>query len=447
MFIQKSLFILVTTHFIGKLFVSARDQRQIRLSLPLITRTNQLPLRFSYQLFSTTSQSISDIELTSNKIVGKTMRRSSRKQINDENLIAVSDSAKVAKQMSKSDISYKTSTNTRKRKLEAEIISDDKASNAVSDEQTFIKSQPKRKSKSIGEDADLQNDNKKKRKIMKASSAGDGEDKVNLDYTLTGTFDESKLKEIMEKASQLPKTRDGWKVIDGLKHLIHVDSRFKELICKYGLPSILQDSGNRDIDPFNSLLETIIYQQLALGAAKTVYERFVNALSADKKLEVITPQDILNTSFEVKEINGKRKILVNGLVTGLSWQKSNYIRSLAEHFADESKLKGVNLSKLSDNDLFKHLISIKGLGEWSVHMFMMFTLHRPDVLPLGDLALRRGMCSFFGLSRKRIESTNSSPELTELCKSWSPYSSLASLYMWDLSKISKKEKVKKSKKD
>ena len=82
---------------------------------------------------------------------------------------------------------------------------------------------------------------------------------------------------------------------------------------------------------------------------------------------------------------------MNGSKPGLSSQKLGYIRSLASHFSDPSKLKGVNLSVLSDHELHEKLGSVKGLGPWSVEMFQMFKLRKQDVFSVGDQAIQRGM--------------------------------------------------------
>ena len=281
------------------------------------------------------------------------------------------------------------------------------------------------------------------RKSILKNSISKEKEKINEDvfdssvYKWSETYDEEVFLDILNRSQSLV-TRGGWRVSDGIQHLVNIDNRFKDLVFRYGIPSIFEIDHDENIDPFHALLKTIVYQQLATKAADTVFQRFSHALSPDVKLDSICPKHVLNSSFDVTMIDGKKKVLVNGVTSGLSESKSKYIVSLAEHFNDDSKLMNVDFNSLSDDELFKRLVDVKGLGPWSVHMFMIFTLHRPNVLPVGDLGLRRGLCSFHNLSRKRIEGSDSSIELKELCASWSPYCSLGSLYMWKVSDDAKK---------
>jgi DNA-3-methyladenine glycosylase II len=109
---------------------------------------------------------------------------------------------------------------------------------------------------------------------------------------------------------------------------------------------------------------------------------------------------------------------------GLSRAKVAYLRSLAEHVSDGS-LELNSLSELDDDRVIEELVAVKGLGPWSAHIFLMFHLQRPDVLPLGDLGIRRAVMSCYGLSELPAPE-----ELTEIAKPWRPYRTLACLFLW-----------------
>lgn len=122
------------------------------------------------------------------------------------------------------------------------------------------------------------------------------------------------------------------------------------------------------------------------------------------------------------------------MLCGLSEQKYKYIISLTEHFMDCNKLKNVNFNNITDEELFNKLIQVKGLGAWSIHMFMIFQLYRNNILPTGDLAVRRGICILNNLPLKSYENGKKSEnELKLKYKHWEPYSTIASIYMWDIS--------------
>ena len=111
---------------------------------------------------------------------------------------------------------------------------------------------------------------------------------------------------------------------------------------------------------------------------------------------------------------------------------NSYIQSLAEHFNDTSKLKGVDLEQLSDVELGKRLIAVKGIAQWSVDMFMIFKLKRPDILSNKDLAIRKGVAKFYGKNIESFRKDNkyNRSRVNELTAHWAPYRSLASLYMY-----------------
>src|SRR5436305_2324727 len=124
-------------------------------------------------------------------------------------------------------------------------------------------------------------------------------------------------------------------------------------------------------DPeFHSLAEAIIYQQLNGKAAITIFKRFA-ALAG----EPLTPEGILKLSDEQMRS------------VGLSKQKSSYLKDMAERAA-RGELDFTRLPKMSDDEVIKHLTQVKGVGVWTSHMFLMFTLRRPNVLPTGDFGIQ-----------------------------------------------------------
>ena len=110
---------------------------------------------------------------------------------------------------------------------------------------------------------------------------------------------------------------------------------------------------------------------------------------------------------------------------GLSGAKAKYVRSLAEHVIS-GQLELDRLDDQSDEEIMTELTAVKGLGEWTAHMFLLFHLGRPDVLPVGDLGVRRVVERLYGL-----EGLPSAAELEALGERWRPYRSLAALYLWE----------------
>ena len=109
---------------------------------------------------------------------------------------------------------------------------------------------------------------------------------------------------------------------------------------------------------------------------------------------------------------------------GISGRKADYLHDLAAKFLSEA-LSDEKLAAMSEDDLVTALTAVKGIGVWSAHMFMIFHLHKPDVLPVGDLGIRRGFQKLYQLKKEP-----SAAEMQALALSWRPYRSLASWYLW-----------------
>jgi DNA-3-methyladenine glycosylase II len=192
-------------------------------------------------------------------------------------------------------------------------------------------------------------------------------------------------------------------VKDAEKHLRAVDPVLGALIDKHGK----YDVQVRE-DPYHALLRAILFQQLAGAAANAIQKRF-HALYGDRPP---TPEELLDTSEEDLR------------AAGLSRQKLGYMRDLALHMV-EGKLDFAVIPTLDDDEVTKRLTAVKGLGEWSAHMFLMFHLGRPDVLPVGDLGVRNGMKVAYGL-----EESPTPKQALEIGAKWAPYRSVGSWYMW-----------------
>lgn len=164
-------------------------------------------------------------------------------------------------------------------------------------------------------------------------------------------------------------------------------------------------------NPFQSLVRSIIFQQLSGKAATSILNKFKN-LWPKKKFPA--PQDVLKISDE--ELRG----------AGLSRGKIIYIRDLANKFIDGT-ISPKKFSKMSDEEIVEHLVAVKGIGPWTAHMFLMFALNRPDVLPTGDLAIQKGFKKAFNLRQMPSEK-----KMHNLAKDYIGERTYLSLHLWAL---------------
>jgi len=158
---------------------------------------------------------------------------------------------------------------------------------------------------------------------------------------------------------------------------------------------------------FSSLAEAIVYQQLNGKAAETIFKRFA-ALAGDP----VTPEGILKLSEE--QLRG----------VGLSKQKSAYLRDLAQKTA-EGILDFSKLPELPDEEVIEHLTQVKGIGLWTAHMFLIFSLRRLNVLPTGDYGVQMALKRHY---RKR--KLPKPKDMEKIARAWEPYRSMACWYMW-----------------
>ncbi len=193
-------------------------------------------------------------------------------------------------------------------------------------------------------------------------------------------------------------------------HLRRADPVMGRLIDGYGGPLPLErDARGRPAELYGALVRSIAGQQLSVKAAAAIYAR----LTARFGGRTPTAEEIL--ADDPEDLRA---------AAGFSRAKVTYLRSLAEHVLD-GRLHLDRLAELPDEEVVAELTEVRGVGEWTAHMFLMFTLHRPDVLPVGDLGVRNAVQRSYGLERPPGPA-----ELTALAEPWRPHRTRASLYLW-----------------
>jgi DNA-3-methyladenine glycosylase II len=174
------------------------------------------------------------------------------------------------------------------------------------------------------------------------------------------------------------------------------------------LPSSRSGRPERD-DHYGALVRSIVGQQLSVLAARAIYGRLTERFGGRPP----TPQEIL--ADEPEELRA---------AAGLSRAKVGFLRSLAEHVLS-GELELERLDGLPDEEVIAELVAVKGLGEWTAHMFLMFHLERPDVLAVGDLGIRRAIERAYGL-----EQLPAPAEVERIGEPWRPHRTLACRYLW-----------------
>jgi DNA-3-methyladenine glycosylase II len=182
------------------------------------------------------------------------------------------------------------------------------------------------------------------------------------------------------------------------------------LIDEHGGPlPLAPDSRGRPADLYGALVRSIAGQQLSVLAARAIWRRLTERFDG----RTPTPQEILADDPEALRA-----------AAGFSRAKVAYLRSLAEHvLAGDLELD--RLAELPDEEVVGELTAVKGIGEWTAQMFLMFTLHRPDVLPTGDLGVRNAIMRAYGL-----ETPPRPAEMEAMAEPWRPYRTSACLYLW-----------------
>jgi DNA-3-methyladenine glycosylase II len=191
------------------------------------------------------------------------------------------------------------------------------------------------------------------------------------------------------------------------EHLRRTDKRLAKLIAKSVAFALEIEEAQT---PYEALLEAIVYQSISGKAAATIFGR-IKALGANGRCP--TPQEILaNRDQTLRE-------------AGLSYAKAAAMKDLAQKTVEGIVPTMEEAHALSDEELVARLISVRGIGAWTVEMFLIFRLGRPDVLPIHDYGVQKGFALTYG--RKVIPKPR---ELAAFGERWRPYRTVASWYMW-----------------
>lgn len=166
---------------------------------------------------------------------------------------------------------------------------------------------------------------------------------------------------------------------------------------------------DRPADAYGALLRAIVGQQLSTKAARTIYGRVTDLFGGSAP----SPEQLLGADEE--DLRG----------AGLSGRKVEYVRDLATHVL-EGELELERLGELSDEEVIAEIVAVRGLGQWTAEMFLLFHLERPDVLSGGDLGIRKAVQIEYGL-----ETMPTPLQVLEIGETWRPNRSLASLYLWE----------------
>jgi DNA-3-methyladenine glycosylase II len=181
----------------------------------------------------------------------------------------------------------------------------------------------------------------------------------------------------------------------------------------FNLAILIQTIGKYSIethkDPFESLVKSIIYQQLSSRSANAIYNRFLGHYGNSPP----TPKQVISTPDDTF----RKKI-------GLSHKKIQYIKDLSLRIFGGSLCLS-RLSDMSDDEIIAELVKVRGIGRWTAEMFLIFHLEREDIMPLGDLGIRKAVQKLYGLPQ-----LPSPANVLEISSPWKPYRSIAAWYLW-----------------
>lgn len=195
-------------------------------------------------------------------------------------------------------------------------------------------------------------------------------------------------------------------ILEAGRYLSKQDEGLKGLIKTFGLPELRTDR-----DPYQALVSSIISQQISGHATQAIRGRFLALFPGS---DFPRPQQLAE-----EDISSLRS-------AGLSQRKSEYVKAIAQAFLIPN-FPASGFNEMTDAEVTEKLTAIRGVGQWTTDMFMIFTLGRLDILPLNDQGIRNGMRIFFGL-----EQHPSPVEMLDLTAHWKPYRSVASWYLWKL---------------
>ncbi len=192
-------------------------------------------------------------------------------------------------------------------------------------------------------------------------------------------------------------------------HLRRADPVLAGVIDEVGGDGLGDPRAGRPADHYGALVRSIIGQQLSTHAARSIYVRLTERFGG----RTPTPAEVLADDPEALR-----------LAAGLSRAKVGFLRSLAEHVLSGA-LELERLEELEDEQVVAELTAVKGLGPWTAQMFLMFHLARPDVLPVGDLGIRRAV-----MVRYDLPALPDPGELERIAEPWRPYRTLACRFLW-----------------
>ncbi|MEL7159896.1 MAG: DNA-3-methyladenine glycosylase 2 family protein, partial [Bacteroidota bacterium] len=166
-------------------------------------------------------------------------------------------------------------------------------------------------------------------------------------------------------------------------------------------------------DVYFGLLRSIAYQQLSGKAAGTIFGRFLELFPDGYP----HPERLLELDDDAIR------------AAGMSRPKTSYLQNVAQYWLDH-KLINADWAQWSDEEIIAMLTTIKGVGQWTVEMVLMFVLKRPDLLPLDDLVVKRNIIDLFGIDAEKLRGKKLNAEILRVTEPWRPYRSFASRYMW-----------------
>jgi DNA-3-methyladenine glycosylase II len=197
--------------------------------------------------------------------------------------------------------------------------------------------------------------------------------------------------------------------VDPVAYLRRADPVLRAVIDEVGVDGLGDSRAGRPTEHYGALVRSIVGQQLSTKAARAIYTRLTDRFDG----RTPTPVEVLEDDPE--ELRA---------AAGLSRAKVGFLRSLAEHVI-EGSLELERLDDLPDEDVSAELIAVKGIGSWTADMFLMFHLQRPDVLPVGDLGIRRAVMLRYGL-----DELPGATDVERIAEPWRPYRTLACRFLW-----------------
>jgi DNA-3-methyladenine glycosylase II len=187
------------------------------------------------------------------------------------------------------------------------------------------------------------------------------------------------------------------------------DPVLREVIDSVGVDGLGDPRAGRPNDHYGALVRSIVGQQLSTRAARAIFGRLTERYGG----RTPTPEEVLDDDADAMRV-----------AAGLSHAKVRYLRSLAECVLDGT-LQLDKLDSLPDEEVIAELTAVKGIGRWSADVFLMFHLQRPDVLPVGDLGIRKAVMRYYELPKLPDPAT-----IEQIAEPWRPYRSLACRFLW-----------------